>query len=197
MTKETEYANPESPSQHRIKDAALAILDQGEQLVSFLPVAAYRERTPLAFNASIGGHYRHCLDHFASFLRGLDRGEINYDARDRDPRLESDPEFARQLTGRLRREIEALTQETLARPIATRAEVSYAPGESAVAASSAGRELAYAIAHAIHHYALIAFMARLNGVALPEGFGLAPSTLAYQTRQTVQASHHNHVALAI
>ena len=48
--------------------------------------------------------------------------------------------------------------------------------------SSLGRELVYAIAHAIHHYALISIMARLMEARLPENFGVAPSTVTHQTK---------------
>ena len=61
-----------------------------------------------------------------------------------------------------------------------RCEVSYAHGDSPVTGSTFGREMVYAIAHAIHHYALISIMARLMEVSLPEHFGVAPSTVAQQ-----------------
>jgi hypothetical protein len=37
----------------------------------------------------------------------------------------------------------------------------------------------YAVAHAIHHYALIAVMCGLMKMPVPAGFGVAPSTLKY------------------
>lgn len=185
-----EILNTDIQPQLRIRAAALTILEQGEELLRELPAADYVEKIPQAFNASIGGHYRHCLDHFTSFGRGLASGEINYDQRDRDVRVENDPEFARHLTRRLRNEVAALTPEELNTPITTRGEVSYAAGESPVCQSSVGRELAYAIAHAIHHYALIAVMARLNGTSLPENFGMAPSTVAHQARRTTEEQPH-------
>jgi uncharacterized damage-inducible protein DinB len=137
----------------------------------------------LAFNASIGGHYRHCLDHFSSFVRSLDAGEVNYDRRDRDPKIENDPEHALRITRQLRQIFEALSPDILKRPTAARGEVSYVAGESPVTKSSLGRELAYVIAHAIHHYALITVMARMAGTWLTDDFGIAPSTLAHQARQ--------------
>jgi uncharacterized damage-inducible protein DinB len=163
--------------------AGLAILEQGERLLSTVSPEVYATRMPLAFNASIGGHYRHCLDHFSSFVRGLDDGEVNYDRRDRDPRIENDPEHALRLTRQLRQILEAIPPDVLTRLIAARGEVSYVAGESPVTESSLGRELAYVIAHAIHHYALITVMARLAGTWLADDFGIAPSTLAHQARQ--------------
>ena len=54
-------------------------------------------------------------------------------------------------------------------------------GDSPLTLSTYGRELVYAIAHAIHHYALISVMARLLEVVLPAHFGVAPSTVAHQS----------------
>ena len=70
------------------------VLRQGEMLLRALDDAAYTTRVPGAFNASVGGHYRHCLDHFQSLLDALDADEVNYDHRKRDPRIETDREFA-------------------------------------------------------------------------------------------------------
>lgn len=163
----------------RILLTASAILQQGEALLNTIPLEPYGRRIPVAFNASVGGHYRHCLDHFASLLRDMDSGTVNYDRRERDPRLESDPAFALAATQLLRCCLEALDPARLSMPLQARCEVSYAAGDAPASASTLGRELVYAIAHAIHHYALIGFMARLVEVPLPAHFGVAPSTLAH------------------
>src|SRR2546426_12679960 len=89
----THLAENISDDPHRILNAAIAILTQGEDLLSALTAENYTQRVPFAFDASIGGHYRHCLDHFTSLLRGLDADEIDYDRRERDARLESHPAF--------------------------------------------------------------------------------------------------------
>lgn len=170
----------ENPNCRRIVDAAVDILRQGEALLGTLTVETYTTKLPVVFNGSIGGHYRHCLDHFASLVRGLDAGLVDYDHRERDPRLEQDPEFALGLTCQLRTTLELLEPGTLAASVSARSEVSYDHGDSPVTGSSVGRELAYAIAHAIHHYALISVMARLLNATLPPHFGIAPSTVAHQ-----------------
>lgn len=164
----------------RIVTAAVEILRQGEELLCALSVEAYSRRLPVAFNGSIGGHYRHCLDHFTSLLRGIDSDMVDYDHRERDPRIEGDPAFALGLTRRMRTALERLDSEVLLTPVSARCEVSYNHGDSPVTHSSLGRELVYAIAHSIHHFALIAVMARLMEVELPPHFGVAPSTVAHQ-----------------
>lgn len=170
----------------RIVSAAVAILRQGEDLLRALSVEAYTRRVPLAFNACIGGHYRHCLDHFTSLLRGLDADEVDYDHRERDARIESQPDFALDLTQRMRAQLEQLPLGALDAPVRARCEVSYARGDSPVTGSTFGREMVYAIAHAIHHFALISVMARLMEVRLPEHFGVAPSTMAHQAKQAAR-----------
>src|ERR1051325_8613036 len=95
----------------RILDAAIAILSQGEELLTALSSENYTRRVPLAFNACIGGHYRHCLDHFTSLLRGLDGDTVDYDHRERDARIESQPDFALALTEELRAQLERLPLE--------------------------------------------------------------------------------------
>jgi len=171
-------AGPDHP--RRILDAAAGLLRQGIDLLGVLTTETYTHRVAVAFNGSIGGHYRHCLDHFSSLLNGLDSDLVDYDRRERDPRLEADPEFARGVTRRMLAAFEGLEPSMLATPVTVRCEVSYEHGGSPATRSTLGRELAYAIAHGIHHYALIGVMARLQEARLPETFGVAPSTLAHR-----------------
>lgn len=170
----------------RIVSAAIAILAQGEDLLRAVSVENYTCRVPLAFNVCIGAHYRHCLDHFTSLLRNLDADEVNYDHRERDSRLESQPDFALAVTRQLRAQLERLPLGIIDSPVKTRCEVSYAKGASPITGSTFGRELVYAIAHAIHHYALISVMSRLMDAKLPQHFGIAPSTVAHNENQTAR-----------
>jgi hypothetical protein len=174
---------PRTPSAlddaRRIVAGADAVLSQGEDLLASVPRSDYSRTLPIAFDGSIGGHVRHCLDHFSSLLAGIDRSSVDYDHRKRDPRIETDPVFALEIARQLRAGIATLSPELLACPVTARCEVSYAHGESPVTGSTLGRELVYAIAHAIHHYALIAVMGRLMEIPLPAHFGIAPSTVAH------------------
>jgi uncharacterized damage-inducible protein DinB len=172
----------------RILDASVAILAHGEDLLRALNAESFTRKVPVVFNASIGGHYRHCLDHFTSLLLALDADEVDYDHRKRDPRIETQPEFALALTGEMRRTLEQLTSDTLCAEVKARCEVSYTHGNSPVTRSTLARELVYCIAHAIHHYALISVMARLMHVELPENFGVAPSTVAHS--RTLEVAPH-------
>lgn len=179
------FAECDRQHTQRILDAAVGILVQGEDLLRALDAEIFTRKVPVVFNASIGGHYRHCLDHFTSLLLALDAGEVDYDHRKRDPRIETQPEFALALTSKMRRTLEQLAPDTLCVEVKARCEVSYTHGHSPVTRSTLARELVYCIAHAIHHYALISVMARLMRVELPQNFGVAPSTVAHSKKLAV------------
>ena len=53
--------------------------------------------------------------------------------------------------------------------------------------STVRRELQFLLSHSIHHYALIATICHANGFPVPEGFGVAPSTLRYRRQQDERA----------
>jgi hypothetical protein len=135
----------------------------------------------------LGAHYRHCLEHFTSLLEGLNRGWINYDERPRHARLETDPLFAVGETRRLRARLVLLSPADEQRKIQVRGLV-MSSGPTVEHLSTVGREISYAIAHTIHHYALMAVLAATMEVVVPAGFGVAPSTEAYWRAQNEGAA---------
>lgn len=166
------------------------VLRQGETLLHALDDKSYSTHLPAAFNASVGGHYRHCLDHFQSLLDALDGDEVNYDHRKRDPRIESERDYAMHETRRILLGCESIPNEWLTRSVFVRMKVSYGDDSAPAMPSTIGRELMYAIAHAIHHYALIGVMCGLMGVPLPASFGVAPSTLKHKADEAQLTSAH-------
>lgn len=177
LTKRDGHHAPDSFQ--RILAAAGELLTQGESLLGSVTPQQYATRVALALDGSIGAHYRHCLDHFVSLLRSASCSFVDFDLRDRDPQIETDPARALELTREIRESLARWTPGELARTVGTRCEIRYAPGSSPVTGSTLGRELVYVIAHAIHHFAIIAIIGRLQGIRLPEDFGMAPSTLAH------------------
>jgi len=158
----------------------IEVLLQGETLVQAISNEDYTSALPLAFNASIGGHYRHCLDHFRNLLDALPSGELNYDCRQRGTPVETDRLVALDATRQIRERFERLDAELLKRPLMVTCKSSYAASGSQSSPSVAGRELMYCVAHAVHHYALIGIMGAAIGFELPPGFGFAPSTVQHQ-----------------
>lgn len=164
-------------------DSAVEILRQGEALLNALDDESYTRRLPAVFTSAVGGHYRHCLDHFQCLLDGVADGAVNYDHRRRDVRIENDRRFALAETRRIQEACNKIPPLALELPLYVQSKVNYEDEAAPGTTSSFGRELMYAVAHAIHHYALLAVMCGLLGVRLPVGFGLAPSTLQYQADQ--------------
>jgi hypothetical protein len=167
--------------------SVLETLRQGELLLAEISDESYTRKVVVAFNASIGGHYRHCLDHFKTLLAASAAGDLNYDHRERGTLVENDRFAALNATRELRMGFEKLNPDFLARQLSVTCKTSYATNGSQVSPSTVGREVMYAVAHAVHHYALIGVMAGIMEVRLPAGFGVAPSTLKHQA-ETARAT---------
>lgn len=170
--------SPSSPI-HAAIQSNLVLLQQGTTLLAALGEERYTQKLTLCFNASIGGHVRHVIEHYQSFFRGLDDAEVDYERRSRDPLIEADSTYAIS-------HLEAIAQRL--EDLATLVNrgllycVETAPGIAT--ATSVLRELEFLLSHTVHHYALIAIMARLQEVEPEPTFGIAPSTLRYQQAQT-------------
>ena len=175
-----------SAGDRELIESVVEVLDQGEALLSELENDHYIRKLPMAFNASIGGHYRHCLDHFRSLLGSATAGDLNYDHRERGTLVETDRFAALNATRELRAAYQCLSAACLGRELLVTCKTSYTASASQTAPSSIAREIMYAVAHAVHHYALIGIMGGLMGLRMPPGFGVAPSTVKYQ-REVVGA----------
>ena len=161
---------------------------QGEMLLAEINDEIYTRKVPVAFNAAIGGHYRHCLDHFRTLLDAAAAGDLNYDHRERGTLIENDRFAALNATRELREGYEKLDPDLLARPLAVTCKTRYSTYGSQASPSTVGREIMYSVAHAVHHYALIGVMGGILGLQMPPGFGVAPSTLKHQSEMAKAAA---------
>jgi hypothetical protein len=165
-----------------LAQSIIEILRQGEVLLVAISDEAYTFPVPVAFNASIGGHYRHCLDHFRNLLDSAVEGDLNYDHRERGTLVEQDRFAALNATRDLRERYERLDGSCFKRSLTVTSKTGYATAGSQTSPSTVGREVMYAVAHAVHHYALIGVMAGIMKLPMPAGFGVAPSTLKHQAQ---------------
>lgn len=161
------------------------VLAQGEHLLQGLSDSQYADRIAEA-DVSIGAHYRHSLEHFKLIFEAQRAPEIDYDQRARDQSLEQQRLLALSLTRDFRHAARFLNPGQLERAIQARCQISYDAAASASASSSFGREVMYAVSHAVHHYALIGLICRLHKLPVPQNFGVAPSTLRH-LRQSASA----------
>lgn len=155
--------------------ASLSILKQGEALLRYLHDDEYTHCLPSVFGNSIGVHIRHNLDHYACFLAGLPSGRIDYTARQRNTRIETKRTDALAEFARVGRAFETL--DMTGGVLRVRSESN---PDNALTSSSMARELEFLMSHTVHHYAIVAILCRLQGIAVDDGFGVAPSTLRHR-----------------
>lgn len=160
--------------------AAHSVLSQGLGLLFELGDRCYSRVAGMPFHASVGQHYRHVLEHFQCLIRGVRAAEINYDARERNSRVESEVTYASVATCDILRALKSCSESTLLLNCKVIHRVGYAESEPTVLESNVGRELAYCVGHAIHHYAIIRFVGHEIGITVPAEFGIAPSTLEHR-----------------
>lgn len=153
--------------------ANVQVLQQGLALLAQLDDERYNATAAPLFAYSVGSHFRHCLDSYTCFLRGLAHGRIDYDARERAEQTATDRQHA---CARLEGTMELLRDFQAAAPSG---ELRVRQDGPHWARSSVARELQFLLSHTVHHYALIALLLRLQGFQPAAAFGVAPSTLEY------------------
>lgn len=161
-------------------DAVETVLGQGLKVLDTLDQETYTRALPFANGGTIGGHYRHALEHFSQLQSGLATGSVDYDARNRDVLLETDHNEAIRVTRKLAASLKSLTSRASEYPLEVRCSITYGEEDACTASSTLGRELMFCISHAIHHYAIIALILRSEDRTVPEGFGVAPSTIRHR-----------------
>jgi uncharacterized damage-inducible protein DinB len=174
---------PSDKSASNLIAANVQAIKQGVELIEKLDDYLYTQANHALSFSGVGGHFRHCIDFYHSFLTGLDSGRINYDYRERDERIEKSRLFA---TTKLRFIAEGLSRlpaKGHQREIEVLLESSSNPPNGIVdsgwSRSSVKRELQFLLSHTIHHYSLIALALRVLGFEPGLEFGVAPSTLKY------------------
>jgi len=162
--------------------ANIACLEQGVALLGRINAELYSQKCPDVFGSTIGGHFRHNLDHYRAFVKGVGSGRVNYDARDRSLDVEVNPETARACSLELAERLRAMAGTEEDRGLAICMDDG---GSSVWTQTSFARELQFLLSHTIHHYALVVAIATRYGIEdFPEGFGVAPSTLHYRETMT-------------
>jgi uncharacterized damage-inducible protein DinB len=155
------------------------LLEQLLQFLSGLTDAQYRHVEARLTTASIGQHVRHVVDHYRLFLAGLPAGLVDYDDRERETPVERERIAALRAARAAVDGLRALPRDIASRPLHVRQQGSYEPGRFDGCASRADRELLFLQSHTVHHQALIALLARAQGLSVPTLFGIAPSTAAW------------------
>ncbi|MBX2810128.1 MAG: hypothetical protein KTR20_16025 [Cellvibrionaceae bacterium] len=163
-------------------DSNLYTLDSAHALLSHLPVDFYTQVQQPYFDSSLGKHLRHIIDHYLCLQRDYEQGVIDYDRRPRSPQLETDKKYAMHTLEKLRDFLVTLKASVLKDTplqVIMCSDVSIPSGH--ITLSSWGRELQFLQGHSIHHFAMIAAMLKASGIDIDMNFGMAPSTLVYES----------------
>ncbi len=127
----------------------------------------------------IGKHVRHVLDHYKALLNAggdaLNGEALNYEARTRDPDIEQYPTAAVATIDSI---VMQLSRNRVPDSV-PKAKHVWGAGEGVVA-TSLERELQFLASHTVHHMSLVAWIMDFLGFAVPDSFGVAPSTLRYE-----------------
>lgn len=162
----------------RIINHCIGLLEQVGRLLRSIDPVVFVSTSKVSPCGSIGAHLRHVIDFYQRFLAGVESGRVDYNKRERDPKLEQDLTSALTRIGSLIEDLRELyavdEQESLL--VSTEHDGS---GSHFFCNSSVLRELVFLESHTIHHYSLIAMLLRLHEIEPPENFGVAPSTLSY------------------
>ena len=156
------------------------MLGRIEKLVKSLSRDQYQSTAYSAGHSSIGQHVRHILDHYQCLLAVLQTDEplIDYDNRQRVPQLEKDQRFVLTTLQQYQQQLRTIHAFGA---VSIRQSTGVALAETLP--STLQRELAFLHSHATHHLAIIKSQLIELGLDVDEQLGVAPSTLAYQTRQ--------------
>lgn len=120
-------------------------------------------------NFSIGQHIRHSIEMYHCVIDGYLQSSVDYDARKRDPELDTNIQKAVNSLNYILQNIQKSDKPYNV----------FSNGNSCV--SSFEREILYCNEHLIHHMALVRIgINELGNYHLSESFGVAPSTIQYQ-----------------
>ena len=156
----------------------VALLEELSEVVQRLSNSQYSQKPVGVVESCVGGHVRHCLDHVSALLAAIEIGQIDYEHRQRGTVIEKSRIAACEAIDDLVGRLHSIRDDDLDQMIYMRALMS-ALEPAITVRTSVGRELAYVLAHTIHHNALIGAMVKTLGGWLPERFGYAPSTVRH------------------
>jgi uncharacterized damage-inducible protein DinB len=133
------------------------------------------------FKGGVGKHIRHILDFYDCFLTGW-RKKIDYDARKREEKVETDRQICIKKINNTMAALNELATVTDGSDKGLRVkndEGEHSAQKDPFSLSTVERELQFLKFHAVHHFAIIAMILRVQGFEPPKDFGFAASTLQY------------------
>jgi uncharacterized damage-inducible protein DinB len=136
----------------------ISLLQQGLGIMNMMKASEYSTlQEGIAFFSPLGKHFRHLLNFYQIFFT-TEGNRINYDLRIRDPKLETDRDYAKSFTQDLIDQFQKILDGKQVLPNFQEVWVGHegTPEEESWVSTNTSRELKFIIEHTIHHYAIIA-----------------------------------------
>lgn len=174
-------------SRQSIVTGALESLYQMSKLLGILTPTQYTHICAPYMQSAMGNHVRHVLDMFYAFKMGVTAQNplVDYDIRRRGASIESCvDEAVGDINGHIdwlntyflqATDLDALLSQSL--DVST--EVCLSHTVSVSVKSNVARELIFIASHAVHHFAILGSIAKLQNITLDENFGVAPATRTF------------------
>jgi hypothetical protein len=150
------------------------------RLFEIVPDEIYAAPIPPLTDFGIGSHIRHCIEFYQCFFAGLPDGTVDYDRRERNPKIAVERRAALLVMRGLTEQLRDFDSDD--RGLSVFAESEGRGTQERPQASSVERERTFLLSHTIHHFAIVGLLLKLQGIEPPADFGVAPSTLAYWRR---------------
>ncbi|EGU61450.1 hypothetical protein VINI7043_14635 [Vibrio nigripulchritudo ATCC 27043] len=152
-------------------------IEQGIALLMQIGNEDYQKAAPPLVTSSMGEHCRHVLDIFHA-LSDFENG-VDYNQRRRGHDVEKTRELAIVEFLSIKQWLSQLTPDEIKQTVTVKTEVALSETLSAEVSAQLEREIAFAAAHATHHYALMKVLAIQLGYQTDKELGFAPATSSY------------------
>lgn len=162
-----------------LKKQVLGSIGQCLDLVSQISDEAFCYKD--SYHSSIGAHIRHIIDRINCFVSGVSSTLIDYDARERNPSIESCAKAAQQELNKVKKYFTESFAEPTERMVLVKETVSI-DCEPLIVTTTIGRELTYLIDHNTHHLAVIKLIYEKLGGKIADNVGKAASTIIYERK---------------
>jgi hypothetical protein len=160
----------------RLQQSIQNVFVQLSASLELLSDGQYVYASKILSNATIGQHVRHIIEMFICLEDGYEAGIVNYEKRKRDRKIETEKTFAIAL---LKKIYEGLDKQN--KPLIMEAVYDEDSNELLPFDTNYYREVAYNLEHTIHHMALIKVgIQEVSDIEIPEGFGVASSTIKFR-----------------
>lgn len=155
-------------------------LSESVAMLKDITDAAYTAITA-PFAASIGKHMRHISDHYLQLFNGIADGKIDYDARVRNESVEENRSAMIELLSDISAKFSGIQPDPKKTVSVVLSVDEYS--KTPAVESTLARELVFLQSHTTHHCAIISGILKIQGLYVPENFGIAASTRKYDQRQ--------------